>query len=143
MLDQHHKIHQILILASPTGMTPVCNDPYADGRMLPSSQALPLMLHYSWLIDQTGITTFPVCGILGFTEIPGDNEIGVWPPPPISRHVCVSTCRRNDSCKAVSYAKQYKLCSYYSKYMKDDHLNEDKSSNFEHYDEACREGGYD
>lgn len=99
------------------------------------------MLHYSWLIYQAGITAFPVCGTLGFTEIPGDNEIGVWPPPPVSRHVCVSSCRHNDTCKAVSYAKQYKLCSYYSKYMKDDHLNEDESSNFEHYDEVCREGG--
>lgn len=97
---------------------------------------------YSSLIDQAGITTFPVCGTLGFTEVPGDNEIGVWPPPPVSRHVCVSSCHRNGTCKAVSYAKQYKLCSYYSKYMKDDHLIEDGSSNFEHYDEVCRKRGY-
>lgn len=97
---------------------------------------------YSSLIDQAGITTFPVCGTLGFTEVPGDNEIGVWPPPPVSRHVCVSSCHRNSTCKAVSYAKQYKLCSYYRKYMKDDHLIEDRSSNFEHYDEVCRKRGY-
>ncbi|MCJ1347466.1 hypothetical protein MMC31_005691 [Peltigera leucophlebia] len=92
--------------------------------------------------NETRITTFPVCGTLGFTEVPGDNEIGVWPPPPVSRHVCVSSCHRNGTCKAVSYAKQYKLCSYYSKYMKDDHLIEDGSSNFEHYDEVCRKRGY-
>ena len=142
MLDQHHKIHQILILASPPEMTPVCNGPYADARPLLSPQVLPLRLHYGWLIDPAGITAFPACGTLGFTEVPGDNQIGVWPPPPVPRHVCISSCHRNNTCKAVSYAKQYNLCSYYSEYMKDDHLNEDESSNFEHYDEVCRVGGY-
>lgn len=138
MLDQHHKIHLILILEYLPGMTPVCNGPYADAKILLFSQALPLIIYYGSLIDPAGISAFPVCGTLGFTEVPGDNEIGVWPPPPVPRHVCISSCRRNKTCKAVSYAKQYKLCSYYSDYMKNDHLNEDESSNFEHYDEDCR-----
>lgn len=140
MLDQHHKIHLTLNLAYLPGITRVCNGPYADARILLFAQDTQLIIPSGWLIDPAGITAFPVCGTLGFTEVPGDNEIGVWPPPPVPRHVCISSCRRNKTCKAVSYAEKYKLCSYYSEYMKDDHLDEDQSSNFEHYDEVCRVG---
>lgn len=145
MPDQRHKIRQISILASPAGMIPVCKWSRilhrCQNASIPSGSPIHASTTAGW-IDQVGITTFPVCGIRGFTDVPGDNEIGVWPPPPVSRHVCVSSCRHNDTCKAVSYAKQYKLCSYYSKYMNEDHLSEDTSSNFEHYDEVCPEGGY-
>jgi len=83
------------------------------------------------------VTVFPACGIKGFTEEPGDHDLGIWPPPPVSKIQCILSCRGNSTCKAVSYAKEYSLCSYYGEYMKDDQLDKDDTSNFEHYDEMC------
>lgn len=84
-----------------------------------------------------GVTSFPVCGTLGFTAEPGDNYIGTFPLPPTSLFDCVKSCRRNFTCKAVSYAEEYKLCTFYGKFMKFDHLDADESSNFGHWDEVC------
>ena len=78
-----------------------------------------------------------MCGTLGFTEEPGDHDLGPFPPPPVSLPECIRACRGNTTCKAVSYAAEYSLCSFYSEYMKFDQLDEDETSNFAHYDEIC------
>lgn len=53
VLDQHHKIHLILILEYLPGMTPVRNGPYADAKIILFLQALPLIITTAcWLIQQ-------------------------------------------------------------------------------------------
>ncbi len=114
---------------------PVCFFP----RLIPKlpaeapeiSQPIPL------IIAQPGVTTFPVCGTFGFTAYPNDNDLGVFPPPPVALKDCIWSCRLNHTCKAVSYAAKYQLCSFYSRYMKFDNLDEEKTSSFTHYDEVC------
>ncbi|MCJ1295967.1 hypothetical protein MMC34_007532 [Xylographa carneopallida] len=83
------------------------------------------------------VTAFPVCGTPGFTAEPGDHYNDVYPPAPVSQPDCVRACRRNASCKAVSYAAEYRLCSFYRLYMMQDQLEEDASSNFKHFDDFC------
>ncbi|MCJ1419069.1 hypothetical protein MMC32_005421 [Xylographa parallela] len=83
------------------------------------------------------VTAFPVCGTPGFTAEPGDHYNDVYPPAPVSKNECVKACRRNATCKAVSYAAEYKLCSFYRLYMMEDQLEEDETSNFAHFDDFC------
>lgn len=84
------------------------------------------------------MTAFPVCGTLGYTEEPGDNWVGIYPPPPVSLVDCVKACRYNNTCKSVSYADEYQLCTFYGEFMKHDQLDEDDTSNFSHYDKVCK-----
>ncbi|MCJ1284713.1 hypothetical protein MMC26_004049 [Xylographa opegraphella] len=83
------------------------------------------------------VTAFPVCGTPGYTAEPGDHYNDVYPPAPVSKHDCVLACRRNATCKAVSYAATYKLCSFYRLYMMQDQLEEDGTSDFAHFDDFC------
>ncbi|MCJ1388637.1 hypothetical protein MMC18_001484 [Xylographa bjoerkii] len=83
------------------------------------------------------VTAFPVCGTPGYTAEPGDHYNDVYPPAPVSKDDCVKACRRNATCKAVSYAGIYNLCSFYRLYMMEDQLEEDATSDFAHYDDFC------
>jgi hypothetical protein len=78
-----------------------------------------------------------VCYTKGFTAEPGDHDLGIWPPAPVSKIHCIEACRHNRTCKAVSYAMKRSLCSFYSEYMKYDQLDRDDASDFEHFDEMC------
>ena len=55
----------------------------------------------------------------------------------MSLEECICACRENSTCEAVSYAEEYDLCSFYGQAMRFDHLDEDDSSNFAHYDKDC------
>lgn len=94
------------------------------------------------------MTGFPICGTLGYTQEPGDNNIGVYPQgsnTATSPHVnvtwteCIDACRHNTSCNSISYAENYQLCQFYQSYMFYDHLVEDTTSYFEHWDQVCGE----
>lgn len=37
----------------------------------------------------------------------------------------------------MSYAEKFQLCSFYGDEVRFDHLDEDDTSNFAHYDEVC------
>ena len=50
---------------------------------------------------------------------------------------CLQACFNNSTCKAVSYAEKFQLCSFYGDEMRFDHLDEDDTSNYAHYDEIC------
>jgi PAN-like domain len=83
------------------------------------------------------ISTFPVCGTLGFTQEPGDHDFATLEGEDLTLETCRMACIRNGTCQAVSYAQIYSLCSFYSEPMECDQLLADNSSYFAHYDNAC------
>jgi hypothetical protein len=116
---------------SPTTRAAGTSSAAPTSRKLPVIHALAVRLTVA-----SGVTAYPVCGARGFTEEPGDHDMG-----PVNGNMTLNDCRRacrdNGTCQAVSYAMVYFLCSFYSEPMKSDQLDRDKSSNFVHYDNAC------
>ena len=84
-----------------------------------------------------GVTSYPVCGIKGFTEEPGDNDMGPLEGLNLTLRECREACIANGTCKSVSYAKPYSLCSFYSEIMMCDQLDRDSTSFFTHFDNEC------
>lgn len=93
--------------------------------------------HLPLILYNLGSTNYTICGDLGFTSQPGDNFLDVFPQPTVVLSDCIKSCRHNETCNAVAFAKRFSLCVFYSRFIRFDELNRDNSSDFAYYDRTC------
>ncbi|EOD49426.1 hypothetical protein UCRNP2_3765 [Neofusicoccum parvum UCRNP2] len=87
------------------------------------------------------VTAFPVCGVRGWTRIPGDYSQIMNELPGATLESCLDDCRKNDLCLSVGFAQVYEGCWFYDHYSSGVSLIPDNSSYFEHFDEVCYPAG--
>ncbi|TVY51380.1 hypothetical protein LCER1_G008302, partial [Lachnellula cervina] len=87
---------------------------------------------------ETYTTGFPLCGIPGYTEVPGNYTETVDQISNSTPKCCRDQCRAvYPACQSIAFHKRYILCLFFDRVVEDTQLIRDNSSEFVHYDLGC------
>ena len=107
-----------------------------------SASSLPLPPLSSLITNSTPayVTGYPICGIPGYTVIPGLYNETIEQQSGSNLDCCLDKCRANSTCYSIAYAPHYTECLFFDRIVEDTQLTADNSSYFVHYDLKCRVG---
>ncbi|TVY86375.1 hypothetical protein LAWI1_G008616, partial [Lachnellula willkommii] len=87
---------------------------------------------------ETYTTGFPLCGIPGYTVVPGNYTEVTEQVSNSTLKCCHDQCRAiYPACQSIAFHKRYTECLFFDRVVEDTQLYRDNSSEFVHYDLGC------
>jgi hypothetical protein len=133
-------------LPTPTPVTPISPPPPGQSKYLSVTPFLShssVSYYHSAPDSSTDKRTayevgYPLCGIPGFTVVPGLYNETVEQESGSTLKCCHDECRKAyPACKSFAYHARYTECLFFDDVVENTQLTKDDTSEFVHYDLKC------